>query len=500
MKSKIITLNSHISLLLIFFFCLNFHNNTFSQKSWTKDLAGIGTFSSPRVTDLNRDGIQDIVIGAGRLEFQACDSAIIAIDGANGNLLWNVSASDQMFGSAIFQDVTKDGIKDVFIGGRSAEFLGIDGANGKVLWRFLKSNETYNQQHQDRWFNFYNPQLIADQDGDGWKDILVSNGGDVLVEPHDANRPPGYLLILSAKTGKILSKAVMPDGKETYLSPIVLSASNNKNAEVVFGTGGETVGGNLFVASLADVKNEDLSNATRLDSSAIKGYIGPPVRVDINQDKILDIITSSVDGRLMAFDGKTKKRIWEVVMPNTESYSSITVGNFNQDKIPDMFVSYGQGVWPHLDWSIQVMVNGANGAIEFRDSLGYYQNTTPLAVDLNGDGLDEVIMSLNFQEVNEYYQKYFYNNIIAIEFKSKDVVNLTANFEGSNLSSTPWIGDLDGDGFLDMLYCHGINLRHTYTFDGMKLHRIATQIPISKKIKWGSYQGSNYDGIYRNED
>jgi len=40
---------------------------SFAQQSWTKELQGIGTFSSPRVTDLNQDGIKDIVLGAGRL-------------------------------------------------------------------------------------------------------------------------------------------------------------------------------------------------------------------------------------------------------------------------------------------------------------------------------------------------------------------------------------------------------------------------------------------------
>lgn len=482
------------SLPYLLFVLLFLSESALAQKSWTKDLANLGTFSSPRVTDLNRDGVKDIVLGAGRLEFQACDSAVIALDGKDGDLLWQVKASDQMFGSAIFQDVTGDEIDDVFIGGRSAELIGIDGATGRVIWRFLKNNPN---DEKIKWFNFYNPQFIADQDEDGLPDILVANGGDVLVAPHDPNRPPGYLLIVSTKTGELLSKASMPDGKETYLSPVVLNAPKDENTEVVFGTGGETVGGNLFLTSLADIKKEDLSNAIRLDSSAHKGYIGPPVRVDINKDQILDIVTNAVDGRLMAFDGKTHQRIWEVALPNTESYGSITLGYFNPDSVPDMFVSYGQGVWPNLDWSVQIMVNGFTGVIEFQDSLGFYQNATPLAIDLNGDGLDEVVMSLNLQEVNEFYQKFFYTTLVAIEFTQKEIVQIAPKYAGSNLSSTPWIGDLDDNGFLDILYCHGINLRHTYTFDGMKFHRIETQIPIYKKIKWGSYQGSNYDGIFR---
>jgi outer membrane protein assembly factor BamB len=482
--------------MVLLAFCLFYLPNlSFSQEGWVKELPNIGTFSSPRVTDLNKDGVKDIIMGAGRLEFQACDSAVIAIDGKDGRLMWQVAAKDQIFGSAIFQDVTGDGIDDVFIGGRSAEFMGIDGSNGNVIWRFLSSNPDTSV----RWYNFYNPQFVSDKDKDGFPDLLVSNGGDVLAEPHDPNRPPGYLLIISSKTGRLLSKAIMPDGKETYLSPIVLNAQDDKNTEVVFGTGGETIGGNFFIASLTDVVSEDLSHAIRLDSSADKGYIGPPVRVDINRDGILDIITSSVDGRLQSFDGKNHERIWEVEMPNSECYSSVTLGYFNRDSIPDVFVSYGQGVWPNLDWGVQIMVNGYTGEIEFRDSLGFYQMTTPLAIDLTGDGLDELVMSLNFQEIDEVYRKFFYTSLIAIEFKSGDIVPITTSFEGNNLASSPWIGDLDDDGFIDILYCHSTSLRHTYRFDGMKLRRIETQIKVHKDVKWGAYQGSNYDGVFRND-
>lgn len=485
--------NSKILFFVFCLFCLP--KLSFSQDGWVKELSNIGTFSSPRVTDLNKDGVKDIIMGAGRLEFQACDSAVIAIDGKDGHLMWHVAAKDQVFGSAIFQDVTGDNIDDVFIGGRSAELLGIDGSNGQVLWRFLNSNPDTSIS----WYNFYNPQFVSDQDHDGLPDLLVSNGGNVHAAAHDPNRPAGCLLIISSGTGKLLSQAFMPDGKETYLSPIVLHAQDEKNAEVVFGTGGETIGGNFFIASLGDVIAEDLSNSVRLDSSANKGFIGPPVRVDINRDGILDIITSSVDGRLLSFDGSNHQRIWEVEMPNSECYSSLTLGYFTRDSVPDFFVSCGQGVWPDLDWGVQIMVNGLNGKIEFRDSLGYYHLTTPLAIDLTGDGLDELVMSLNFQEIDEVYRKFFYTTLIAIEFKSGAILPIAENFEGSNLASTPWIGDLDDNGFIDILICHSSSLRHTYNFEGMKLRRIETQIKAHRNVKWGAYQGSNYDGIFRRD-
>lgn len=478
--------------LLVFLTSLLLSGSLYAQTSWSTDLPGVGTFSSPRITDLNKDGVGDVIIGAGREEFHACDSAVIALDGKTGQLLWNIAAKDQIFGSAALKDITNDGIKDAFIGGRSAELIAINGATGQEIWRFKAD------QHTDtKWFNFYNPQFVSDQDGDGYEDILVANGGDVMVAPYDTNRPPGYLVVISSKKGDLLAKAEMPDGKEIYMSATVSPAYGQKDWEIVFGTGGETVGGNLYLGYLSQVMREDLSEAILLHESEHKGYIGPAARIDLTKDGILDIVCNAVDGQLLAFNGKDQQVIWEVKIPSTEAYSSVALGQFTEDDIPDVFMSYGQGTWPKLSWSLQTMVNGATGTIEFTDSMGLYQNTTPLVFDVDGNGIDEVIMSLNYHEFNELYQKFFYTTFIVIGFQTKEIVQFGGVHEGSNLSSTPWLGDLDQDGFLDIISCHGTNLRHTYTFDGMKINRLSTKIPISKSIKWGAYQGSNYDGVYK---
>lgn len=175
-----------------------------AQTSWEKLMPGVGTFSSPRVTDLNHDGVGDVIVGLGRLEFQACDSAVVALDGKTGNLLWKRPAADQLFGSAILLDLTKDGVEDVIIGGRRGELQAINGTNGKVIWQF---NKRLKPKKGDKWYNFYNPQLIPDQDGDHLADLLVSNGGDVTVPAYDPKRPPGMLVVLSSKDGRVLAEA-----------------------------------------------------------------------------------------------------------------------------------------------------------------------------------------------------------------------------------------------------------------------------------------------------
>jgi outer membrane protein assembly factor BamB len=466
-------------------------NSLSAQNTWAKLLPGVGTFSSPRVTDLNGDGIGDIILGAGRQEFQSCDSAVVALNGKNGDLLWKVSAKDQIFGSAALKDITNDGVKDIFINGRSAELIAIDGKKGTVIWRFQVPDTP-----KKEWFNFYNPQFIADQNNDGLEDILISNGGDVMAEPYDSNRPAGQLVILNSENGELISRAPMPDSKEIYMSVSVLPNKPNNFKSVVFGTGGETIGGNLFVASIQDIRSGSLINAVKLDSSSTRGFVGPAAWVDINEDGFHDIVANAVDGRLLAFDGITHQPLWKVKAPNTEAYSSVSVGNFNDDNIPDFFVSYARGVWPELKWSEQMMVTGHDGKVAYRDSLGFYQMSTPVIADFNGDGKDEALLTMNYQVTDEFQFKYFYNNLVAIEFTEKATAQLDLQYEGHNLSSTPWIGDIDNNGYIDLIYVHGTNIKKTYTFDGLQINRIDTKFPVYGEIKWGSYMGSDYNGVY----
>ena len=125
--------------------------------------------------------------------------------------------------------------------------------------------------------------------------------------------------------------------------------------------------------------------------------------------------------------------------------------------------------------------------------------TSAIAVDLTGDGQDEVLLPINFQVTNEFLMRFFGNDIMAFEFTEKVSGSLGLDSDGNSISSTPWIGDLDGNGFLDIIYIHGTNAKKTYTFDGMRVNRIDTKFPVYGKVRWGSYMGSSYNGIYENQ-
>ena len=462
---------------------------------WSTYLPDLGTFSSPRTADFNQDGILDLVIGAGRQEFMASDSAVIAIDGANGAVLWHVAARDQMFGSALLFDVNDDGVADVFIGGRTAELQAIDGASGEVLWAFMPEGDSLSAR-EIGYFNFYNPQRIPDQDGDGIDDLLTANGGDVMAAPFHPDRPPGHLMVVSGLTGELLAQAAMPDSAETYMSPVVGTLAEGEPLTVIFGTGGETLGGHLYSVFLDALMKQDLSSARVLASSADKGFIGPPVLVDLNKDGWRDVVANAVDGRMIAIDGKTNEVMWEIVLEGTEVYTSPAVGYFTDDDVPDLFSIFSIGYWPNLGWSRQVMVDGATGQQVFTDSLGLYQTSSAVVVDINQDGIDEALISINYQVQRNALQKSYYTMLVAIDFTSGEALQFGEAFPGSNLSSTPWAGDLNADGLLDVVYVHPTDSLSTYSFDGIQMERIVTQIPIRKPLAWGGYMGSRGDGVF----
>lgn len=466
------------------------------NKGWTANFPGVGIYSSARMADLNQDDVKDIIIGCGKLEFEKTDSAVIAIDGANGKMLWRVGARDQIFGSASLLDINHDSTVDILIGGRSAELMAINGRSGEILWEYFASGDTVKASDSSL-YNFFNPQIIPDQDLDGLPDILISNGGDVNAEPHDQNRPPGKLMVISARSGKALAEVFMPDGKETYMSVVVTKIhENDKDLTVIFGTGGETISGNLYRTSLKNVMNRDISGATILVKGKEKGFIAPPVACDVNQDGYKDIVVNAVEGRIMAIDGKNNEVIWEKIISNTEAYGSLAVGYFNQDSIPDFFSSYAKGIWPNLEEANQFMFNGANGTVEFMDTLGLVQTSTPVVADFNGDGFDDGLMSINFAGVEHYMFKKYYNMLVIYDFHNRSTYQLTDFFPGVNLASTPWLGDLDNDGYLDVIYAYLTETRDVLAMNGFRISRISTNIKIKKPVKWGAYMGSDYDGVF----
>ena len=245
--------------------------SSFGQLNWVSSVDSVSVLSSPRATDLNNDGIKDIVIGSGT-DSTFSNYGVVAFDGSNGQILWTMPTNDEIFTSAQFIDLNNDLTDDIIIGGRNAQLYAINGTDGSLIWEFYPSNSSI-PPADSGYYNFYTSQLIPDMTGDFVMDILVSNGGDHQATQFDP-RPPGHLMIINAMTGAKIAQAVTPDSAEIYCSPVLYDRLGGSTLMVAFGTGGEDHAGGFYLATLTDIMNNSLvNNAILLQSDSLKGFI-----------------------------------------------------------------------------------------------------------------------------------------------------------------------------------------------------------------------------------
>ncbi len=474
-----------------------------TELAWDRALFQIGSQSSPRAADLNSDGVLDIVMGAGKAELADVDQGVFALDGRTGEILWTQKADAQMVGSATFLDVNADGVPDVFIGGRRHNLKALDGRTGTVIWSY-EYRYAEDPILQYARYNFYNSTLVPDQDGDGLSDLLTVNGGNWNAAPDSTkDRYPGVLMVLNTKTGNVIAADTMPDGQESYMSPLCFRQPGQESPSILFGTGGETLSGRLYLATLQDLMNRNLVNAKVIASEEGHGFIAPPALADLNGDRYYDVIAVSHAGSVTAIDGQDQKVLWQQFNPGMESSNAPAIGFFNRGKIPDAMVVLCQGKWPKYTRTKKLVLDGENGEVIYTDSSSCFELSSPVVYDLNYDGYDEAIFSRNEYDCQEPFSEdnpapgKIVNQLVALDIHQSRLQTIDHSADFKNIYSTPWIGDLDNDGYLDLVYCQYINTKKGFSmFLGMRVRRISSHIKVRKEPKWGQYMGASGKGVF----
>ncbi len=131
-----------------------------------------------------------------------------AYDGRNGAELWHADASGELFGAPLLTDLNKDGAADVLMGGRNGALIAVNGANGKPLWEFTG-------EKSGSYLNYYTAQLMSEK-VDGDPALLIAHGGDPSRPPF-APRPSGRLLQLKGTDGSVHVSVEPTDRAEIYM-------------------------------------------------------------------------------------------------------------------------------------------------------------------------------------------------------------------------------------------------------------------------------------------
>ncbi|XP_063447077.1 uncharacterized protein LOC134726596 [Mytilus trossulus] len=353
-----------------------------------------------RLVDVDGDGLEDVIIATGpdskltppdnkydtectKMGLQSpCYGNIYALRGTDGTLLWNVKTTTiALFLNCVDFDVNLDGHLDCVASGRFGLLVAISLKNGSVLW--AADRKIINTQ-----WNVYYVAKIQDIDDDGVPEMVVANGGDTTLRPQDHSRTSGRLVMLSGMTGEMIGSRYLniPDNKETYMSPIVYRTTDGSRY-ILFGSGGETISGDLMMISLPDfytyitngsnpvefegnhnqwiqykgMKNKDTGIFT-LHRGNTKGVIVPPVVADINNDGFHDILMTAFQGQMILYSGKDLSVLWRREFPNMETYTSPAPGYFNNDGILDFMIHWSIGEWPQYSVTKIYILNGKDGS------------------------------------------------------------------------------------------------------------------------------------------
>ena len=115
-----------------------------------------------------------------------------------------------------------------------------------MLWEFS------NHVIKSDLMSVYVAQFIDDLNKDGVQEILAVHGGDELSDPALEEKMFGRVIVFDGKTGEVLKWMPTPDRRESYYPPQILEGSNGEKS-ILFGTGGNTRSGSLFVITLQDM-------------------------------------------------------------------------------------------------------------------------------------------------------------------------------------------------------------------------------------------------------
>ncbi|NJD10419.1 MAG: hypothetical protein FIB01_08295 [Gemmatimonadetes bacterium] len=463
----------------------------------TVDLA---TFSSPALTDLDRDGVDDIVFGSGRDRTMPAQGRyyfakepdpagyVTAVSGQTGQLLWKAPHTGDAHTVAIFADLNRDSVPDVFMGGREGAFAAFNGRDGQVLWRVQRAELPITPEP----YNFFTPVVIGDRNADGVPDVAVVYGGDDTRLPNTP-RDPAFLLVVSGGDGRVLATNMTPDKKESYQGLVTYRRPDGQEW-LYYATGGESDGGSAYrvpVVALLDgtfaARSEQL-----VTPGEKKGVMAPPTFIELTGDNDPDMVISTFDGRLVAISGSDRKQLWEHVTTGEESYHQPAVVRIEQNGRLGLLVSRGVGIFPQYKASVHRLFDARNGNVmyEYRDDFS--PGGAPLAVDLTGDGIDELI----FFSVR--YPRAQAARIHILHAPSKTLI---AHDVSVNLTTTPVLADPRRTGKLELIgVAWGIKpgtgtptWRDLYT----QLIRLDLNVPTPKYLTWSQYMGTGRDGMYR---
>lgn len=385
-----------------------------------------GTFDiipSPAIGDVSNDGIPDVVMAD-------ASGKVYAWSGINGDLLWMSELGQSMLTSPVLADMNDDGILDVTIGSDNSRVYILDGTSGQMLYKshFIGGK-----------LLFGSSPLIVDVNQDGLNDVVVVTNYNTicfLYSPIVDKQSPYYF-----KTPE-----------EILSSPVFIDAEMGKVAVA-------TCGGKIYLFDALDQEKRDVINVTQKINmlegvSLILNEISSvPAVADLNGDGISELVFTTGAYYIVALNLKNQSLMWAYkirpfsTLATPRRYASVAIADFNMDGVPDVVTGWANGKI--------IALNGKTGELLWEYDTGQANRiiSSIALADFNKDGImDPVVTGED-------------GSVFILDGSVNAKKRMLSNRESvqSPITSTPAIGDINGDGYLEIVLASVNNSIHVFT-------------------------------------
>ncbi|AUB41511.1 Ca2+-binding protein, RTX toxin-related [Nostoc flagelliforme CCNUN1] len=455
--------------------------------------------------DINGDGLDDVIIGAFRADsgqsyvvfgskggFSA-QLNLSTLNGTNGFAINGINSGDQSgYSVSSAGDINGDGIDDVIIGARSASPNGTNSGQSYVVFGSKGGFDaqlnlstlngtngfTVNGINPDD-FSGGSVSSAGDINGDGIDDVII--GADT-ADPNDIGGSGQSYVVFGSKGG--------------FDSSFNLSTLNGTNGFAVNGINAYDLSGHS-VSSAGDI------NGDGIDDLIIGALFASPNATRSGQSYVVFGSKGGFDSsfNLSTLNGTNGFAVNGINASDYSGGSVSSAGDINGDGIDDLIIgafradpngtNSGQnyvvfGSKGGFDSSFNLStLNGTNGfAINGINAGDYSGYSVSSAGDINGDGIDDVIIGALYASPNGPRSGQSYVlfgskggfdssfNLSTLNGSNGFAINgiNAADFSGASVSSA---GDINGDGINDLIigasnFRSGIFSGQSYVLFGAK--------------------------------
>ncbi len=373
------------------------------------------------------------ITGNGRAEVVMADASgkVYAWSGTSGALIWKEELGSRKLTSPILADMNNNGIMDVVVGAGNSRVYVLDGLSGSFLYRsdFIGGRLLSGSAI-----------LVDDLDNSGVKDIVAVTEGNIIsfmFSPVMGGEDPYYF----------------NSPEDIMSSPVILKSDTGDNKVAV-----PTNGGQIYIFDSSNPDDRVVVNVTQrinmyMGTNIILNEINTvPAVADLNGDGTEDMIITTTAYYVVALSGADFSLMWAhkiepySMLAEPLRNSSPVISDFTGNGLPDVALGWANG---------KIMaLNGSEGELiwEYEADEEIRFVSSPALADFNKDEIMDMIIA--DEEGNLY--------VINPREGASDRI-FTDERLNTGITSTPVIGDVTGNGYLEVIVTSLDNEIHKFS-------------------------------------